>query len=120
MVLLLVSSGGQVMEMASTVLGSLGLSDAQLQLNTLGDQQSRTKYKALLTRYFDGCKELLSEDSKARLERGAVSVSLPAAHQTTSCRIQVLRILDSKSDADQPLINQVCYCRLATAAECCA
>ena len=69
-------------------LDALGiLSRTRLDLNTLGDQESRQAYRAVLVSYFADLKDTLSEDSRRRLEANP------------------LRILDSKDEGDRKLIE---------------
>ena len=71
----------------SRVLEALGvLGETVLQLNTLGDTESRTAYREALVTYFEKHRERLSEDSQARLERNP------------------LRILDSKDETDRGIV----------------
>ena len=68
-------------------LTALGLSDKiTLELNTLGDTQSRTAYRDALVSYFSGNRDRLSEDSLDRLERNP------------------MRILDSKDEGDRAVV----------------
>ncbi len=69
------------------VLAALGVADATvLELNTLGDVESRQAWRAALVEYFHEVREQLSEESRSRLQRNP------------------LRILDSKSAADRALV----------------
>lgn len=80
----------QVISMAAHLLEEWGLLDeATLEINTLGDAESRTKYRATLTEYFERYESGLSEESKLRLSRGSV-----------------LRILDSKEASDKNFIDE--------------
>jgi histidyl-tRNA synthetase len=65
----------------------LGIEGATLQLNTLGDPETRSRWRDALYEHFRGHASALSEDSKARLERNP------------------LRILDSKAHQDWPIID---------------
>jgi len=77
----------ETIALGADILGALGvLTDCVLQLNTLGDTESRTAYRAALVDYFSAHRDKLSEDSLRRLERNP------------------LRILDSK-DAGDVAIN---------------
>ena len=68
------------------LLRELGLSDGvTLELNTLGDPETRDAWRAALIEYFSAHRDSLSEDSVARLERNP------------------LRILDSKDSKDRAL-----------------
>lgn len=60
--------------------------DCTLEINTLGDRESRAVYREKLVAYFREHAENLSEDSKMRLEKNP------------------LRILDSKDEGDRKLI----------------
>lgn len=77
----------EVLALAYDTLSALGLRDqVTLELNSLGDGQSRDAYRAALVDYFSGHVSALSEDSRMRLEKNP------------------LRILDSKDDGDRKLI----------------
>jgi histidyl-tRNA synthetase len=70
------------------ILGALGVSqDTVLELNTLGDKDSRDAYRAALVGYFLDHKADLSEDSIARLERNP------------------LRVVDSKDEGDRKIVQ---------------
>ena len=69
------------------ILNELGVAaDTVLELNTLGDQESRAAYREALISYFTAHKGVLSKDSLMRLERNP------------------MRILDSKDEADRRVI----------------
>jgi histidyl-tRNA synthetase len=73
--------------MADQLLKELGIADGvSLQLNTLGDADSRDSWRAALLAYFQSVRGELSEDSQERLERNP------------------LRILDSKDPRDQAFV----------------
>ncbi|QCE33923.1 histidine--tRNA ligase [Acetobacteraceae bacterium] len=77
----------EVIKMASDFLGSLGLSDiVSLEINTLGDIESRQNWRDALVKYFSKFKNELSEESQNRL------------------LVNPLRILDSKSEKDKALL----------------
>jgi len=77
----------EVIAMAADVLDALGiLSETKLELNTLGDAQSKEQYRGALVAYFTGVADQLSEESKDRLVRNP------------------LRILDSKDRGDRALV----------------
>ena len=69
------------------MLEALGLgSHVTLEINSLGDAESRAAYRTALVEYFSGHKDVLSEDSLRRLESNP------------------LRILDSKDANDRTLM----------------
>src|SRR5882757_7788753 len=74
----------EVIALGQRILKALGIADRiVLELNTLGDPESRAAYRDALVGYFSARVSELSEDSRRRLERNP------------------LRILDSKDPADQ-------------------
>jgi len=77
----------EVIAAGARVLDSLGiLSRTSLELNTLGDGESRATYRQKLVAYLKGHEAKLSEDSRNRLERNP------------------LRILDSKDEGDRRIV----------------
>lgn len=81
------SADVEVIAMAADILEALGiLSSTTLELNTLGDAQSKESYRAALVDYFSKFSDQLSAESQDRLTRNP------------------LRILDSKDKGDRALI----------------
>ncbi|MCL6249779.1 histidine--tRNA ligase [Altererythrobacter sp. KTW20L] len=85
----------ELLAMADQLLKELGLADGvTLQLNTLGDGDSREAWRSALVEHFSAVRGELSEDSQERLEKNP------------------LRILDSKDPRDKahvgtaPMIDQ--------------
>jgi histidyl-tRNA synthetase len=69
------------------ILVALGVSDGTvLEINTLGDAESRDAYRAALVAYFSAHRDALSHDSQVRLEKNP------------------LRILDSKDEGDRAIV----------------
>lgn len=85
----------EVIAMGAQILKALGLtkplddgsSRVVLQINTIGDKESRSKYRDALVAYFQTRISELSEDSKSRLEKNP------------------LRILDSKDESDRRVLK---------------
>lgn len=78
----------ELIAMAQHVLAALGLGEqVRLELNTLGDAESRRNYRTALVEYFNDHRAGLSEDSLKRLE------------------LNPLRILDSKDEGDRRIIE---------------
>lgn len=65
----------------------LGISGLQLQINSLGDNESRQRYRQSLVEYLQGFRDRLDEDSQRRLQSNP------------------LRILDSKNPDTQKLLQ---------------
>lgn len=64
----------QMIQMASRVLGGLGLKKVQFQLNSIGCKQCRKDYKKLLVSYFRSKKQRLCQDCKRRLEKNPLRI----------------------------------------------
>lgn len=77
----------ELLAFADQLLKELGIDGAILQLNTLGDPETRAAWRDALYEHFMAHKDALGEDSQARLERNP------------------LRILDSKAHQDWPVID---------------
>jgi histidyl-tRNA synthetase len=79
----------EIIAVGAAVLRELGVLDRTvLELNTLGDGESRNAYRNVLVDYLQARKSKLSKDSIDRLERNP------------------LRILDSKDEGDQAIIAE--------------
>ncbi len=78
----------EVIAVGRRILEALGLgAKVTLELNTLGDPESRRAYRDRLVDYLQAWRERLSEDSRLRLERNP------------------LRILDSKDAGDREILK---------------
>ena len=78
----------ELLVMADQLLRELGITGVTLQLNTLGDGDSRDAWRAALVEYFRKVQGELSEDSQERLGKNP------------------LRILDSKDRRDQKFVAE--------------
>jgi histidyl-tRNA synthetase len=77
----------ECLDLAWTILKNLKLSErCILEINTLGDVESRHNYRLALVNYLTPFKDQLSEDSKVRLEKNP------------------MRILDSKDEGDKKIV----------------
>lgn len=78
----------ELLAFADQLLNELGIADGvTLQLNTLGDADTRDAWRAALVAHFEAHRGDLSEDSLARLDKNP------------------LRILDSKDAKDRPIAD---------------
>ena len=77
----------ELLAFADQLLKELGIEGTILQLNTLGDPETRSAWREALGEHFRGHAKSLSEDSQARLDRNP------------------LRILDSKAHEDWPVVD---------------
>ena len=79
-------SDAEIISAAVNVYKMLGLKEIKVNLNTLGDTESRNNYREALINYFKPHIDELCEDCRERLEKNP------------------LRILDCKVDSDNPLL----------------
>jgi histidyl-tRNA synthetase len=78
----------ELLTLADQLLKELGITDGlTLQLNTLGDAETRDAWRAALVAHFDAHRDALSEDSLKRLDKNP------------------MRILDSKDPKDRPIAD---------------
>ncbi|WP_419816541.1 histidine--tRNA ligase [Glacieibacterium sp.] len=78
----------EVIAMGAHLLAELGVADkVVLQLNTLGDAESRGSWREALVAHFSAHADALSGESRERLAKNP------------------LRILDSKAECDRPLVD---------------
>ena len=77
----------ELIAFADLLLKELGVGGVTLQLNTLGDAETRNAWRDGLVRHFSAHRDALSEESVRRLETNP------------------LRILDSKEAQDRPLVE---------------
>ncbi|MDH7641038.1 histidine--tRNA ligase [Sphingomonas oryzagri] len=78
----------ELLVLADQLLKELGIADGvTLQLNTLGDSETRDAWRQALVAHFEGHRGDLSEDSQTRLDKNP------------------LRILDSKDPRDRPIAD---------------
>ena len=89
----------ELLALGSQLLGELGIQGVTLKLNTLGDAESREKWRAELIEHFSAHRSELSEDSQERLEKNP------------------LRILDSKDPRDRPFADSAPVMKLSAEAE---
>lgn len=77
----------EIIALGAQILQALGVADkVKLELNTLGDGESRDNYRTSLVEYLTGHLSELSEESRKRLE------------------VNPLRILDSKDKGDRKIV----------------
>ncbi|MDE1160777.1 MAG: histidine--tRNA ligase [Acidobacteriaceae bacterium] len=77
----------EILEMLSTMLDELGIRGWKLELNSVGNSDDRARYNAALREALQPVKHLLCEDNQRRAD------------------LNPLRVLDSKDENDQEIIN---------------
>ncbi len=80
-------SDAEVISLAVNIYKMLGLKEIKVNINSLGDNESRNNYREALIKYFEPHINELCEDCRERLEKNP------------------LRILDCKVDADNELLK---------------
>ncbi len=79
----------EIIALAAQILAELGVLEATvLELNSIGDIESRTAFRKALVEYLDEYRKELSEDGRTRLDRNP------------------LRILDSKDEKDRKILKK--------------
>ena len=79
----------EVIALGHHILRELGIADTiTLEINSLGDPESRRAYRERLVGYLSDFRDKLSEDSRLRLERNP------------------MRILDSKDEGDRAIVGE--------------
>jgi histidyl-tRNA synthetase len=79
----------EVLEMLASLLDELGIRDWKLELNSVGSSEDRIRYNAALREALQPVKHLMCEDNQRRADTNP------------------LRVLDSKDEADQEIINNL-------------
>jgi len=77
----------EVLEMLASLLDELGIRDWRLELNSVGNTEDRARYNAALREALEPVKHLMCADNQRRTETNP------------------LRVLDSKDEGDQEIIN---------------
>jgi histidyl-tRNA synthetase len=77
----------EILEMLASLLNELGIRDWRLELNSVGSSEDRVRYNAALREALAPVKDKLCPDNQRRAETNP------------------LRVLDSKDEADQDIIN---------------
>ena len=78
----------EVIEFTDSAYRELGLTEYDLEVNTIGDAKCRGRVREALRAYFEPHRASLSEDSRRRLDTN------------------VLRVLDSKEERDQEIVDR--------------
>ena len=77
----------EIIEFSDSSFRELGLTEYELELNTIGDAKCRARVRDGLRAYFEPFRDRLSDDSRRRLDTN------------------VLRVLDSKEERDQEIVK---------------
>jgi histidyl-tRNA synthetase len=89
----------EILALGSQLLSELGIGGVTLKLNSLGDADSRNRWRNALVEHFAAHRSELSEDSQERLDKNP------------------LRILDSKDPRDRPFVDAAPAMKLTAEAD---
>ena len=87
----------EVIRVANRVWEELEVADVRLHLNTLGSEQSRTRYRSALRDYFAAHADRLDEDSRRRLDRNPLRIldsKVPETRQIVKAAPSIMDFLE--------------------------
>ena len=97
----------EAIALAHTILRDIGLTAFELQINSLGNTESRVRYREALQAHFAPFVETLSEDSKSRLERNPLRV-LDSKHPEDAAAVKSAPLLiDFLDDSSRAYFERV-------------
>lgn len=87
----------------------LGITDVELQINSIGDANERAEYRQHLIHYFEQNLDLLDEDAKRRLHTNPMRIL-----DTKNPRMQAMceaapKLMDCLGDASRTHFEKLCY-----------
>ncbi len=89
----------EVIALAHQAFEALGLRGTRLEINNLGDSESRTRYREALTEFLSAHKDQLDEDSVRRLDTNPLRILDSKNPQVQALVAKAPSILDFLSDA---------------------
>jgi histidyl-tRNA synthetase len=99
----------ETISIAQTFLEELGLkNNITLELNSLGDSESRSAYRDELVKYLSGHQDKLSQDSLERLERNPLRILDSKDEADQAVIVNAPRLQDSLNDTSQSFFNDLC------------
>jgi histidyl-tRNA synthetase len=99
----------ETISIAQTFLEELGLKDnITLELNSLGDSESRGAYRDELVKYLSGHQDKLSQDSLERLERNPLRILDSKDEGDHAVIVDAPRLQDSLNEVSQNFFNELC------------
>ena len=99
----------ETIAIAQTYLEELGLKgNIILELNSLGDAESRAAYRDELVKYLSGHLDKLSQDSRERLERNPLRILDSKDEGDQTIVVDAPRLQDSLNDASRDFFSDLC------------
>lgn len=98
----------EVIAVANDILTALGLKNLTLQLNSVGNQEDRQKYRQALVDYLTPYKADLDTDSQERLTRNPLRILDSKEPKTQAITENAPSILDYLGDDSRQHFEQVC------------
>ena len=90
----------EVIAVSARLWKRLGIKNVELQINSLGSNEARNKYKEVLVKYLQENEEILDEDSKRRMQSNPLRVldsKNPKLQEMIEAAPQLLNHLDDES-----------------------
>lgn len=97
----------EAIAIATEILTTLGLSNLQLDINSVGKGEDRQRYRETLVQYLEPYKNDLDEDSKNRLTRNPLRILDSKDKKTQSIAQNAPKIIDSLSDESKKHFDTV-------------
>ncbi len=94
------SVDAEVIELASRFMSSLGLSDIDILVNSIGDPECRPAYISQLKTYYSGFTDRLCEDCLSRLDRNPLRL--------LDCKVETCRALGDEAPRSSDHLCQPC------------
>ena len=98
----------EVIVLAYTILKALGLNDIKVQLNTLGDDQSRSAYRKALKEYFAPYVDDLCSDCRRRYEQNPLRLLDCKVDHDKECMKNAPKMSDYLTPESQEYFETVC------------
>lgn len=98
----------EVIGLGQALLEGLGIAKScSLELNSLGDTESRGSYRSALVEYYNAHKSNLSEDSVVRLEKNPLRILDSKDKDDIELNLKAPKLSEFLSEASQKRLNQI-------------
>lgn len=95
------ASDAELIEMLVSLFERLGISDIEVHLNSLGNAETRTRFREELVKFLTPVASQLSEDSQRRLHKNPLRILDSKAPEDQALLAEAPRLLDLLDDADK-------------------
>lgn len=97
----------EVIALGASLIRALGLKDVTVKINSLGDEESRSKYKEVLVSYFSQYKECLCPDCLNRLQKNPLRILDCKVDKGQDFFLKAPKINDYLNEASKKRFNDV-------------